>query len=148
MKTCEKCQEPKSFDQFRRNHLSRDGYCHVCKPCMEQPQIASSVVYEFDYKALAGQLPFLRLYARRSLNRKPPAIIVSVPYAKCTELNRFCDFIGMDRRAIIDLPREDRKQDRLGVILYHVTMSGDLLFFKGCLQWEADHAHSHENVAG
>lgn len=149
MKTCEKCQQPKSLDQFRPNVKSHDGHCHVCKPCMEQPQVASAAVYDFDHKALPGQLSFIRQYGRRTLNRRPPCIIVSVPYAMRPELNRFCDFIGMDRRAVIDLPRENRAEDRLGVILYHVTESNGLFFFKGCLQrQEVRNAYSHENVAG
>lgn len=33
MKTCRKCGETKSLEDFHRNGASKDGHVHFCKPC-------------------------------------------------------------------------------------------------------------------
>lgn len=35
-KTCNKCGEVKSLDEFHKDKKRKDGYCHSCKICIKQ----------------------------------------------------------------------------------------------------------------
>ena len=48
MKKCNKCHELKSFDQFHKNKVFKDGYAHYCKLCRSIYSKTNSRVKEYD----------------------------------------------------------------------------------------------------
>ena len=125
-KTCRVCQEEKPLTEFHRHKRYADGYETTCKMCRreiaDKPMPPRPMYYPFNRAALPAYRHFLNEYARGTMWRKP-AVIVSVPVAERAALEVFCVGVGLaPDEAIYDLPRANAADDRVGVILYGVSV--------------------------
>lgn len=124
-KVCRTCGEQKLIDEFWRDRSQPDGHDPHCKSCRTEmrnkPVERKPAYYAYNTAALADEVPFLRTYGRRSLNRSPE-MIVSVPASERAALAAFCERIGMDTAALYELPRMNADEDRVGVLVKGIRL--------------------------
>ena len=72
MKTCTKCQTPKSLEKFNKSKSMLDGHLNVCKPC----QAIAQLEYRRTKKGLVSDIYSEQKRSSRRRGHKPPAYTV------------------------------------------------------------------------